>query len=186
MEVDWNLVLDIGMPVFMIFIGVAIDRFWAEKPKLVSHLGFISSHNVKSSDPNKPDTIVNTHSVILRNIGRKTAKNVRLGHTFLPDIRIYPDIDYSINDLPGGGKEIVFPSIVPKKEVTISYLYFPPDLWNQINTHIESDEGPVKVVNVLLQAQLKPWQRRIVIGLFGLGCIFVIYIVIQLIKWLMV
>ena len=91
MEIDWNLVLDIGMPIFMLFIGVAIDRFWAEKPKLVSHLGFISSHNVKSSEPEKPDTVVNTHSVILRNTGRKTARNVRLGHNFLPDIRIYPE-----------------------------------------------------------------------------------------------
>jgi hypothetical protein len=186
LEIDWSLVLNIGMPVAMLFLGVAIDRLWADKPKLVSHLGFISSHNVKSSDPDRPDTQVNTHSVILRNTGRKTATNVRLGHTFLPDIKIYPDIEYFINDLPGGGKEIVFPSIVPKKEVTISYLYFPPDLWNQINTHTESDEGPAKVVNVLLQAQLKPWQNRVIVGILGLGCISAIYIIIQLAQWLMV
>ncbi len=125
---------------------------------------------------------VNTHSVVFRNAGRKTANNVRLGHNILPDFQVSPDTEYTVADLPGGGKEIRFPKLVPKKQVTITYLYFPPLTWDQVHTHVESDEGPVKVLNVLPTVQLPRWVITILWLLVGYGVIGLLYSAYALLK----
>ena len=37
-----------------------------------------------------------------------------------------PDVEYRVSDLPGGGQEILFPSLVPNEQVAVSSLYIPP------------------------------------------------------------
>jgi len=183
MTVDWNLVASISMPIITLFLGALLNKLIESREKLIAHLGYISSHRVRSAEPDGEPTLVNTHSVIIKNTGRKAAKNVRLGHTFLPDVNVFPDVDYTTNPLPGGGTEIVFPTLAPKKEVTVSYLYFPPDTWERVNTHIESDEGPAKIVQVLLQQQPKPWQLKIIWFLIIVGLIATVYGLVEAIKW---
>lgn len=121
---------------------------------------------------------------MLSNTGRKTANNVRVGHTILPDFQVFPDVEYDVAHLPGGGKEILFPKLVPKKQITITYLYFPPVTWDQVNTHLESDEGPSKVINVLPAAQFPKWLVTLLWLLIGYGVIGIIYTAYELIKWL--
>ena len=58
-------------------------------------------------------------------------------------------IQHHVEDLPGGGREIVFPLLVPSQQVTITYVYFPPVTWQQINTTTRSDEGFAKIVTAL-------------------------------------
>jgi hypothetical protein len=183
MTIDWKLATDVGMPIITLFLGALVNHLLQSRPKVISHLGFISSHKMPPQNDGSPGPIVNTHSVVIRNIGRKSATNVRLGHNFLPNVNVQPDIAYEIRDLPGGGKEIVFPTLIPKKEVTINYLYFAPVTWGQINTHIESDDGPAKVVNVLLQAQVKPWLLRAVWATIVTGIITIVYFLIWAIRW---
>ena len=142
------------------------------RPRVVSYLGHVSG--VRLSRDEGP-LVVNTHSVVLRNAGRKTAKNVRLGHQVLPDFQVFPDIEYSVHDLPGGQKEIVIPSLIPKKEVTVTYLYFPPLTWEQINTHLETDDGPVKVIRVLPTIQFPRWVYAILWALIIYGFIALVY-----------
>lgn len=146
MSIDWQLAASVGMPIITFFVGALLNHLLESRPKLVSHLGFISSHRLEPNADGSPGAIVNTHSVVIRNMGRKAAINVRLGHNFLPNVNVYPDVEYEIRDLPGGGKELVFPTLVPKKEVSVNYLYFAPDTWERINTYVESDTGPAKVV----------------------------------------
>ena len=38
------------------------------------------------------------------------------------------------------------PTLVPNEQVTISYLYFPPTTWKQINGPVKSDEGLARVL----------------------------------------
>jgi hypothetical protein len=186
MEVDWSLVAKIAMPIITLFLGVFVNRLLENREKLVVYLGHSASHRLQPNEDGQPPVIVNTHSVVLKNNGRKSAKNVRLGHNQLPNVNVFPDIEYEIKELPGGGKEIVFPVITPKKEINISYLYYEPTRWQNINTHIESDEGPAKVVSVLLQPQPKPIVLRLVLFLMGLGVISSIYIIYELISWLVI
>lgn len=184
MSIDWNLAAAVGMPILTLFIGALINHLLESRPKLISYLGFISSHRLQPQEDGTPGAIVNTHSVVIRNTGRKAATNVRLGHNFLPNVNVYPDVAYNVNDLPGGGKEIVFPTLVAKKEVTINYLYFAPDTWERVNTHIESDDGKAKVVNVLLQPQVKPWLLRTIWVLIVTGTITCGYLLFGVLRWL--
>jgi hypothetical protein len=84
---------------------------------------------------------------------------------------------YTVRDLPGGEKEIVIPTLVPKKEVTVTYLYFPPLTWSQVNTHLESDDGPVRVIRVLPTLQLPKWAIVVLWGLIVYGVIALLYTV---------
>lgn len=183
MDIDWELAATIGVPIITLFLGAIFNHFAERRPKLVSHLGFISSHKLEDHADGTPGPRVNTHSVIVRNTGREAAENVRLGHNFLPRINVYPDVDYEIHELPGGGKEIVFPKLVPKKEVSITYLYFAPDTWDGVNTHIESDSGPAKVVTALLQVQPPNWYLNILRGLILLGLTTSVYFLVLGIRW---
>lgn len=174
MVVDWNILTTISSPIITLLIGIALNHYLENRPKVISYLGHVSGIRLSSG---QTPMQINTHSVVLRNAGRKTANQVRLGHNVLPDFQVNPDIAYSVETLPGGGKEIVFPQLIPKKQITVSYLYFPPLLWSQINTHIESEEGPVKIINVLPTAQLPKWLLILLWLLIGYGFIGVVYTV---------
>ncbi|CCU72467.1 hypothetical protein [Thalassolituus oleivorans] len=184
MNIDWNLAAAVGMPILTLFLGALVNHLIESRPKLISYLGFISSHRLAPQADGSPGPIVNTHSVIIKNTGRKAASNVRLGHNFLPNVNVYPDVMYEIRDLPGGGKEILFPTLVPKTEVSINYLYFSPDTWEKVNTHIQSDDGPAKVVNVLLQPQVKPWLLRLIWAFIVTGVITCGYLSVKAVQWL--
>lgn len=186
MEVDWGLVAKIAMPIFTLFLGVLVNHLLENREKLVVYLGHSASHRLQPTEDDKPPVIVNTHSVVLKNNGRKSAQNVRLGHNHLPNVNVFPDIEYEVKELPGGGKEIVFPVITPKKEINISYLYYEPIRWQSINTHIESDAGPAKVVPVLLQPQPKPIVLKLVLFLMGLGFVSSLYITFELVRWFVI
>lgn len=170
--IDWSVVATIAAPIIALFVGAALDRYLERRARVVSYLGHASG--IRLTRPDGP-VVVNSHSVVVRNAGRSAAKNVRLGHAVLPDFQIFPDIEYTVRDLPGGQKEILIPTLVPKKEITVTYLYFPPLTWNQINTHLESDEGPIRVLRVLPTVQLPKWALIILWGLIVYGAVALLY-----------
>jgi hypothetical protein len=85
----------------------------------------------------------------------------------------------------GGQKEIVIPKLIPKKQITITYLYVPPLTWDKVNTHLESDSGPIKVLNVLPTVQLPKWLLLLLWTLIGYGTIGVLYTLYEVYKWLL-
>ncbi len=181
MVIDWNVVAIIASPIIALFIGAALNRFLENRPKVVSYLGHVSG--IYLSEANPP-TQVNTHSVVLRNAGRKTETNIRLGHNVLPDFQVFPDIEHEVKELPGGQKEIVIPKLIPEKQITITYLYFPPLTWGKVNTHLESDTGAIKVLNVLPTIQLPKWLIRVLWILISYGVIGLLYTIYEAYKWL--
>ena len=178
-SIDWQVITNIAMPIIALFVGAGIDRVLERRARVVSYLGHVSGIRLTRDEG---PIVVNTHSVVLRNAGRKTATNVRLGHQVLPDFQLFPDIEYSVRELPGGQKEIVIPSLIPKKEVTVTYLYFPPLTWDQINTHLETDDGPIKVIRVLPTIQLPRWLQVVLWGLIIYGAIALIYTVWMMLR----
>ncbi|MFQ5956046.1 MAG: hypothetical protein ACE5JZ_13355, partial [Kiloniellales bacterium] len=167
MEIDWGVVTTIAAPLVALFVGALVNRALESRPRLVTYLGHVSVHTLKQHDGSTSD--VYTHSVVLRNAGRRPATNVRLAHPYLPDFNVLPDVEHRVEDLPGGGKEIVIPTLVPNEQVTISYLYFPPVTWNQINDQIKSDEGLAKVLQVLPTQQYPRWFNRLAAGFMLAG-----------------
>jgi hypothetical protein len=170
-------ILKIASPFLALILGAIIRYFMQEKSKLISFIGHISSFTIQGEE--KPWSVF-THSVIVRNAGRKAAHNVRLGHNYLPqNIAIYPQVEHSVTTNADRSGEIVIPVLVPKEQVTISYLYYPPVTWDQINNYTKSDEGLAKVIHVMPMPQPSKWLTFIVWCLIFIGVSFLLY-------WLMI
>jgi hypothetical protein len=91
----------------------------------------------------------------VRNTGKKPAHNVRIGHAaFPPSYQIYPPVSHTVSRGQGNSAEIHIPVLVPNEQITISYLYFPPLLWNEVAAYAKCDEGMAKELNVIPSAQL--------------------------------
>lgn len=175
MEIDWSALATISAPVIALFVGAALNRALERRPRLITYLGHVSAHRIEPEPGNPID--VYTHSVVIKNAGASPARNVRLTHSNLPHFIVYPSVQYSRDLLPSGEIDVVFPILVPRQEVTVSYLYFPPTTWNQINGPIKSDEGPAKVMRVLPTIQYPAWINAIAIGFLLMGIIATLYLV---------
>src|SRR5690606_934747 len=83
---------------------------------------------------------VRTHGIVLRNAGKRTAYNVRIGHVVATaSYQMYPSVSHKVEQGPNGSSEIVIPTLVPNEQITLSYLYFAPLYWNQVNSYTKSD-----------------------------------------------
>ena len=184
MEIAWNVVAIIAAPLIALFVGAVLNRAIESRPRLVTYLGHVSAHRLKREDNTSYDIF--THSVVLRNSGRRPATNVRLAHPYLPDFNVFPSVGYRVENLPGGGREIVMPTLVPNEQVTISYLYFPPTTWKQINGPVKSDEGLARVLQVLPTEQYPMWFNRLAAGLILIGLIALVYVLFVIMGRLLV
>ena len=168
----------IASPIITLIIGAIIKHYTEKQSKLISYIGHVSSFVLKD----EKQTRVYSHSVIVRNAGSKAARNIRLGHIYLPlNINVYPPIQYSIEKNPDEASEIVFPILVPKEQVTISYLYFPPITWDKVNSYTKSDDGYAKIINVIPTPQLPHFLAFLVRFLMFAGASFILYLLILLI-----
>lgn len=168
-------------PLITLIFGAILKYYTEEKSKLISFLGHVSVFTLQDEQK----TQVFAHSVIVRNAGRKAAHNVRLVHNVLPsNINIYPPVQYFIEHNPEGSGEIVIPALVPKEQVTISYLYFPPLTWDKINILTKSDEGLAKIINVIPVPQLSKWLTFLIWFLMFIGASFLLYWLMRLITYI--
>ena len=181
MAVNWGVVATFASPILALFVGAWFDRFIAARPRIISFLLHASAVTMRGME--NPIT-VNTHSIVIKNPGRTTATNIRVGHIVLPDFHVYPDVHYETNDLPGGGKEILIPRLAPQKQITITYLYFPPLTWQQINTQTAVDDGAAKIVNVLPTVQPPAGVRYVLWFLVGYGLLALLYSLYALALWI--
>ncbi|WP_406232425.1 hypothetical protein ACI703_14455 [Isoptericola jiangsuensis] len=138
---------------FVSALLIAGFKWYTEgRPRVISYL--VQSWGVKIDDSadGTPGAIVHSHSIVVANTGRKPATGVRVTHAIkhpLPAHAIHPPIQYSIETNPEGYQQIVFPVLVPKQQVTISYLYFPPLFYNQIMGDVVSNEGMAKILDIV-------------------------------------
>ncbi|HLF32238.1 MAG TPA: hypothetical protein VI566_14580 [Xanthomonadales bacterium] len=180
MTVDWMIAATIAAPVVALFVGVWVNRRFESRPLLISYFGHVSSF--RHTPPGGQLIHVHTHSVVLRNAGRVSATNVRLRHGTLPSFQIWPEVVHRVEDLPAGALEIVIPTLVPGEQVTISYLYFPPLTFDQVNAGIKSDHGFAQAIPVLLQRQYPCWAIRLAAFLIVLGVITVLYVAYEFLR----
>ncbi len=180
MNIDWILVSRIAGPVIGAIVGAAAARYWIEREKLVAYYGHAATHTLNIEFDGNHFSRIGTHSLIIRNNGNRTATNVRISHNILPNIYIYPDTDYAINDLPNGGKELLIPQITPKRDYTISYLYLPPLTCSQITVTIESEIGPAKIIDVRLQQVFPKWVSFLFGASAGIGLAAIMFTIVEL------
>jgi hypothetical protein len=97
-------------------------------------------------------------------------------------ISIEPHLAHTVQALPNWTEEILFPALPARFQVTVSYLYFPPILFSQINAPIYSDEGLARVIDVLPQEQWPRWLSVMLGGLVLIGIIVVAYALFELVR----
>jgi hypothetical protein len=173
MTIDWRAVATIAAPIIALFLGVWVNRRFENRPVLISYFGHVAAFVTKTTT-GEPFN-VNTHSVVLRNAGRRSATNIRLHHIILPGFNIWPQLVYHEEELPDGSKDIVIPTLVPGEAITVSYLYFPPLTVAQVNAGIKCDQGFAHAVPVLLQRQYPRWANLVTRCLMLIGLICVVY-----------
>jgi hypothetical protein len=183
MHINWDIVLKITVPLVTLFFGIILNKWAEDKPRLITYLSHTFA--ISSETPYGQTINVHTHSIVVRNVGRKSSTNVRLGHTVLPAFQIYPSVEYTVKDLPDRSKEIIIPSLVPKEQITVNYLYFPPLLWNQVNTYTKSDQGFAKAVSMILSPQYSKKVLGLARIIFILGLISLGYLLVILIEMIM-
>ena len=176
--VDWQIFATVAAPILALFIGVWLNRRFDNRPVLLSHWGHVSSFNYQKGDGTTG--VVNTHSVVIRNVGRRAATNVRLSHRHLPDFNIWPPVQCRLEEVPNSGCDIVIPAVVPNEQVSISYLYFPPFTYADVNAGVKCNEGFATQIPVLLQRQYPGWFNYCVGALMVLGLSALLYGFFQL------
>ena len=180
MNIDWNALATIASPIFALFVGVWVNRKFENRPCLISYFSHVSAFKLTPSGGQAMG--INTHTVVLRNTGRRSATGIRIHHNLLPDFNIWPIVAYSIDTLPDGTQDIVIPTLVPGEEITISYLYFHPITVGQVNAGIKWDQGFAQQITVLLQKQFPKWVNRILAFLVVTGAVAIVYVVYALIS----
>jgi hypothetical protein len=179
MAVNWSTVATIAASIIALFVGVWINRRFESRPALISYFGHVAAF--RTTPPSGSPIFVHTHAVVLRNVGRRSATNVRLRHNVLPDFVIWPEVQHHTEDLPSGGREIVIPTLVPGEQITVSYLYFPPVTADQVHAGILSNEGFARHIPVLLQRVYPKWFNRIAFALMLIGLISLMYVAFHVI-----
>lgn len=153
MEIEWtaDAIAKLLAPLLAGVATLCLKAYLTERVKLVWYLVHASATTISGLGEQAGVSVpVHTHLVIVRNDGKKTARNVRLTHTNLPlNVTIHPQIEYSVIRRDDGSGEIVFPTIVPKEQVTVSYLYFPPLHYSQVNSQLKSDDGFARFIEVI-------------------------------------
>lgn len=174
MEFNVDVIAKLLAPVVTTVVGLIVKSYVEGRPKLITYLVHASAILLG----NEQKTNVNSHSVVVRNSGKKTAHNVRIGHNYLPAFQIVPALAYQIVQGPNGSAEIVVSTLVPGEQITISYLYFPPVVWSQVHAYCKSDEMSAKYINVIPSAQLSKFQTAVLSVLLFIGASTVVYWVI--------
>lgn len=183
MPTDWGVYIQIIVPIITAIIGAGLHYYLEGRPKLVAYFSNVSTFKIKP-DGGK-EFPVNTHSIVIRNTGKKPANNVRVCHDVLPrDYNIIPVVKYNIEELDGAAREIVFPIVRPDEQITIAYLYPLPLNFKQINTKVKSDNGLAKIINVLQAPRYPKWIAVVLWILLIFGLATVIYILFELMSWL--
>ena len=143
--------------VVSLIVGYVLHKLTTREAALVyytSHIQWVSLPNPQNA---QQATTIGTFTLFLWNPGKAPARDVHVGHYFLPANNVYPDIPRQTTQMPGGGHAIVFPAIAAKTQVNISYLFFGVFSIEQILSYIGFEGGSAKRIPVILQRVWPKW-----------------------------
>lgn len=173
MKIDFSVLSEIIKSIFLLIVGALVTRKFEKSSKLIAYYEHVSVF--KHMPENQVPLTVFSHSVILRNSGSSAATNVKIQHLTLPNFYIWPSVTHHVENLDDGSSNIVIPTLVPKEQITISYLYFPPLTYDKVNNGIKCDQGFAQQIAVTLQSKPKKWIMAVIWFLIIFGTITFLY-----------
>ncbi|MGV2988100.1 hypothetical protein ACE1OE_10665 [Vibrio sp. E150_011] len=169
---DIDLILKFVAPIITAIIGIVTKNYLDAKPKLITYMVSASAIPLKDD----ANSSVHVHSIVVRNVGKKSANNVRIGHANLPkSYLVSPPLNHKVENDIHGCSELIIPTLVPNEQVTIQYLYYPPLTWQQINTYTKSDEIQADYVNVIPSPEISKLQQFFMLLFMFIGASSVLY-----------
>ncbi len=174
------ILITIIVSTITLLIGIFLNRIFESKSSLITYYGHIGAGKIKIEQENRFIDIF-SHSVVIRNVGRKPATNVRVGHTPLAVnvenmISVYPPTETKVLKIPNVGEEIAIERLLPSQQIIITYIYGPSLRFDQIDSYVRSDDGFAKKVDVLLTRRWPLWVLNIQRALIFLGFVTTVYV----------
>jgi hypothetical protein len=180
MQIDWSVFAAFAAPIIALLAGAALSRLLERRPKLIAYFTHATAFTIRGQNMVQ----LHTHGIVIRNAGKKPATDIRVRHNYLPvDYNVFPDVEYHVQNLPGGGAELVFPTLVPNEQVSISYLYFPPVVYSQIHAGIRHSDGFATEVTALPTQLYSAWIIRSLWVLLALGGAVALYIGFEIVRF---
>ena len=169
---DIDLIAKIAAPLLSLIVAALIKHYLEGKSRLVTYIGHVAAF----TNNNAPQT--HTHSVVLQNAGKKSAANVRVPHG-VPltsvSVQVIPPMHYTFEFSPSGTFQILIPTLAPKEQVTISYLYQEPTVWSQVSWQPKSDDGLAELVQAIPAPRPNKLVRYSSILLALVGLSYILY-----------
>ena len=178
MLIDFENAAKLLSPIFTVLVGGFLKRYFEDKPRLISYV----SHSANVSLNDEGGNRVCTHSIVVRNTGKRPTYNVRIGHHFLPQgFQVSPPVAFNVNPGPNGSAEILLPVLVPNEQITITYLYLPPLTFQGVNGTTKSDDGFATIIKALPRPQSPKWFARLMWFLALVGASTIVYVITVLV-----
>src|SRR5690242_7409683 len=98
-------------------VGYALYRLTNKRSDLISYTSHLQWVTIPAPQGQPPTPPIGTFTLFLWNAGRAPAKDVQVGHNWLPASNVYPDLPRQIDQTPGGGFVLRFASIPPRTVV---------------------------------------------------------------------
>ncbi len=173
-----------GTGLTSVLVAWWIDRFITRRSKLLfytTHPQWVTLPPVQGQPAIAP---IETFSLFLENQGKAPAREVHVGHFWLPACNVYPDIPREIIATHGGGTAIRFPVIPPRVPIVISYLIFGNFAVENIVSYIGSEDGAAQRIPVMLQRIFPRWVQRMLVVVMFLGAWVLLNVLLTLIRYL--
>ncbi len=133
---DARLLIESMIVILSVILSAYLAIRWQRNPRIIAYTTLPGHVKMTNGE------VISTRNLILRNDGKKEAKNVQIIHLHLPEtFQVFPAIEYATKQLKDGSA-LVFPIITPGEQIAISYVY-PGELFGKIHGMIKHDEGLV-------------------------------------------
>lgn len=188
-----NLIASTLITVILTFV---IRKFLEKRsPLIFSYLTTTTGKIALPKAENPCSVPINTHTLIISNPYNHLIKDVHVINYLPPQlitegiksiadiITLFPVIDYEIKKSQNVGsvEEIIFPKLLPKQSIIITYMYNITVNFKEFNISATSDEGIAKLVPYVPQQIFPKWLSILLWVLIGIGSIVTINFIINII-----
>lgn len=140
-----------------LLVGLILHRLTTKTAELIYYTSHVQYVPVPPQQGQQQQGTIGTFTLFVWNNGGAPARDVHIGHFFLPANNVYPDMPRDVVQTPGGGTALRFPVVPPKTLVSISYLFGGVQTVESVLSYVNWGDGTAKRIPVMLQRVWPKW-----------------------------